>query len=98
MMKLRYSRAIPRQSRSRPVRIHRLGGEKSSYDDNLLTFEGEGVADLGHGHKGTNRVVRGGSWNNNARNARSATRNWIHAAERNNNVGFRLARVQKRVG
>jgi RNA-directed DNA polymerase len=36
------------------------------------------------------RVLRGGSWNNNPRNLRSATRNWNTTDNRNNNIGFRL--------
>ncbi len=35
-------------------------------------------------------VLRGGSWNNNARNARSAYRNNNTPDKRNNNIGFRL--------
>jgi formylglycine-generating enzyme required for sulfatase activity len=37
-------------------------------------------------------VVRGGGWNNNPRNLRSANRNRNNPDEANNNVGFRLAR------
>ena len=40
---------------------------------------------------GDDRVLRGGSWNNNGRNARSANRNRNEPANRNNNIGFRLA-------
>ena len=40
---------------------------------------------------GSNRVNRGGSWNNNARNCRSANRNDNSPGNRNNNLGFRLA-------
>jgi hypothetical protein len=40
---------------------------------------------------GSNRVNRGGSWNNNARNCRSANRNNNSPDNRNNNLGFRLA-------
>lgn len=36
-----------------------------------------------------NRVVRGGSWNSNARNVRAAYRNWNSPDNRNNNLGFR---------
>jgi retron-type reverse transcriptase len=36
------------------------------------------------------RVVRGGAWNNNPRNLRSAQRNRNHTENRNNNLGFRL--------
>ena len=39
----------------------------------------------------SNRVLRGGSWNNNANNARSAYRNNNNPNNRNNNNGFRLA-------
>jgi hypothetical protein len=41
-------------------------------------------------------VKRGGSWNNNGRNLRSANRDNNAPANRNNNVGFRLARPQPR--
>ena len=37
------------------------------------------------------RVLRGGSWNNNPRNLRSANRNRNAPENRNNNVGFRVA-------
>ncbi|MBP6601604.1 MAG: SUMF1/EgtB/PvdO family nonheme iron enzyme [Verrucomicrobiales bacterium] len=40
---------------------------------------------------GSNRVKRGGSWNNNAANCRSANRNRNTPENRNNNLGFRLA-------
>jgi hypothetical protein len=40
---------------------------------------------------GDRRVVRGGSWNNNARNCRSACRNRRNPGNRNDNQGFRLA-------
>lgn len=41
---------------------------------------------------GSNRVNRGGSWNNNATNCRVANRNRNNPDNRNNNLGFRLAR------
>jgi len=37
-------------------------------------------------------VNRGGSWNNNPQNCRAANRNNWNPTNRNNNVGFRLAR------
>ncbi|HBB55438.1 MAG TPA: hypothetical protein DCZ49_04550, partial [Hyphomonadaceae bacterium] len=39
------------------------------------------------------RVNRGGSWNNNPQNLRSANRNRNTPTNRNNNLGFRLART-----
>jgi len=55
--------------------------------------------------RGSNRVKRGGNWNNNAQNCRSANRNNNSPGNRNNNLGLRLAssrdgalrRVQGRV-
>jgi len=38
-------------------------------------------------------VIRGGSWNNNARNVRCAYRNQNSPEIRNNNLGFRLVRA-----
>ncbi len=38
---------------------------------------------------GARRVIRGGSWNNDARNVRAANRNANHAGNRNNDLGFR---------
>jgi len=40
----------------------------------------------------THRVLRGGSWNNNAACLRSASRGSAHATQRFQNIGFRLAR------
>ena len=39
------------------------------------------------------RVLRGGSWNNKPRNLRAANRNRNTTGNRNNNVGFRVART-----
>jgi len=44
---------------------------------------------LGWQPKGSNRVNRGGSWNNNAINCRAANRNNNNPTNRNNNLGFR---------
>jgi len=38
-------------------------------------------------------VVRGGAYNNNPRNVRSANRNRNAPTNRNNNLGFRVART-----
>lgn len=47
-------------------------------------------------HTGENRVNRGGSWNDQARNVRAAYRNDWHPYNRNDGPGFRLARAQAR--
>ena len=67
----------------------------------------EGFGDLGQGRESfptspendpdgvvrelSGRVVRGGSWNNNPRNARASNRNTNDPDNRNNNIGFRCA-------
>ena len=59
---------------------------------------------LGWWPTGSNRVIRGGNWNDwndwndNARNCRSANRNNNEPENRNNNLGFRavLAPAQSR--
>jgi hypothetical protein len=52
----------------------------------------------GAGQQGDHRVNRGGSWNNDARNVRVAYRNANHPDNRNNDLGFRLARAQEHAG
>ncbi len=42
---------------------------------------------------GSNRVLRGGNWNGNALNCRSANRNHADPSNRNDNIGFRLVFV-----
>jgi len=42
----------------------------------------------------SNRVLRGGSWGNNAKNCRSANRNYINPTNRLNYDGLRIARSQ----
>jgi hypothetical protein len=48
--------------------------------------------------KGRNRVIRGGSWNNNARNCRPDNRNNNPPGNANNNLGFRLSFPSKLMG
>ena len=51
-----------------------------------------------HSRRDVQRVLRGGSWNNNGWNCRSAIRNHNQADNRNNNLGFRLSLAQHRIG
>ena len=46
---------------------------------------------------GVARVLRGGSWNDNARNVRAACRNHNDPDNRNDNIGFRCARAHDRM-
>ena len=41
--------------------------------------------------KGSNRVIRGGNWNNDASNTRVANRNNTDPSNRKDNLGFRLS-------
>lgn len=50
------------------------------------------VFDLGFRPTGSNRVNRGGNWNNNANNCRTANRNNNNPDNANNNMGFRVVR------
>ncbi|MCP4655927.1 MAG: SUMF1/EgtB/PvdO family nonheme iron enzyme [bacterium] len=45
--------------------------------------------------RGSNRVIRGGSWINNARNCRAANRNRNAPGNRNDNVGLRLVSTKR---
>jgi hypothetical protein len=53
---------------------------------------------VGVGPTGDDRVLRGGSWNSNARNVRAANRNHDHPGNRNDNVGCRLSRAHPPAG
>ena len=48
------------------------------------------ILEKGYNTEGSNRVIRGGSWNNNAENCRVANRNNNNPDNRNNNIGFRV--------
>jgi formylglycine-generating enzyme required for sulfatase activity len=50
-----------------------------------------GTVTLGLDPNLTNRVLRGGSWNNNTNNVRSSNRNNNTPDNTNNNIGFRVA-------
>ncbi|MCX6868862.1 MAG: RNA-directed DNA polymerase [Verrucomicrobia bacterium] len=57
----------------------------------LLAKREFGVAAM-DGPSGSNRVLRGGNWNNNADNCRVANRNNNSPGNTNNNIGFRTVR------
>lgn len=68
--------------------LQSLGGEVSKG----IWAGGEGA------DSGSNRVKRGGSWNNTASNCRSAYRNNNDPSNRNNNIGFRLVSTMRPKG
>lgn len=53
---------------------------------------------MGAGHSGVNRVLRGGAWNNHARNVRAANRNGNAPGNRNANIGVRLSQAHDPTG
>ena len=55
---------------------------------------GSEIDPLGPIEEGTNRVLRGGAWDDVARTARSASRYALHPGGRVDDTGFRCARVQ----
>lgn len=61
----------------------------------LLKVKERATVIQGRDNGGTNRVMRGGSWNNNARNLRCSNRNNDRPSNRNFIVGFRLCQDDK---
>ena len=53
-------------------------------------------AEAGLDPNATNRVLRGGSWNNDTNNVRSSNRNNNTPDNTNNNIGFRVASTPDR--
>lgn len=56
------------------------------------------ICEGGRSTASAKRVIRGGSWNNDARNVRAAYRNWNHPSNRNHNLGFRCRAHEGRGG
>ena len=56
------------------------------------------IFEKGINRRSSNRVIRGGSWNNNADNCRVANRNNNTPDNSNNDIGFRLSRSSKQDG
>ncbi len=67
----------------------------SCADGEYLYVATEFVRDRKRVRRSTNRVKRGGSWNNNANNVRAAQRNNNTPTNRNNNIGFRVVNPQR---
>ncbi len=85
-----------------PVGWYHRNSDGLTHDAGLKNANAWGVFDM-HGNVwewnydlyregGVNRVIRGGSWDYDARNCRSAIRNDGRPDYRGNNVGFRLSR------
>lgn len=58
----------------------------------LLKYKYTAIFKIAGPASGSNRVKRGGSWNNNANNCSVSIRNNNNPANRNNNLGFRFCR------
>ena len=71
-----------------------LGNVWEWCQDYLGAYEAGACIDPKGAPSGSYRVNRGGSWNSNAQNERAANRNGNSPDNRNNNLGFRLARGQ----
>src|SRR5437016_5069235 len=61
----------------------------------LAVSPGGGTTTPGGRSQGSNRVIRGGIWNNHGQNCRAANRNRNTPTNRNNNLGFRVARAPR---
>ncbi|MBM3992512.1 MAG: hypothetical protein FJ298_16155, partial [Planctomycetes bacterium] len=83
-----HARPHPPCERARVAReldraVRRLRRLNSSRESGVLFVAGRPP-------RGPNRVIRGGSWNNNSNNCRSAIRNNNDPGNTNNNIGFRV--------
>ena len=67
--------------------------------DAMREYSAEGVTDpVGPQSYDTDKVLRGGAWDDDARDARCAYRNAAHPVFRSVDIGFRCARVQREPG
>lgn len=78
--------------------VHMVGNVRQWVEDcwSLPAGPGPGDARPATGGDCTRRVVRGGSWNDEPGELRSAARSWEAADVRTNRIGFRIARTLER--
>ncbi len=83
-----------------PWGLHEMLGNvwewcEDDWHDNYRGAPDDGTARVGRGKRAANRVVRGGSWLDDAGNVRAAYRGGSVPALRVDSLGFRCARVQR---
>lgn len=78
------------QQRATALVAHTGNSGGAGFRRRFLSGRDFGAATMDHG--GSNRVLRGGNWNNNANNCRCAERNNNSPGNTNNNNGFRTVR------
>ena len=88
-------------------RVHQVGGKQPNafglhdmlgnvwelVEDRYAPFSGGQVTDPRGPRVGSNRVLRGGGWYSDANSCRSANRTGIAPGDRDDDIGFRLART-----
>ena len=83
--------ALELQTRVTAMIAHTATSGGENFRRALRASQEFGVAAM-DGPSGSNRVIRGGNWNNNANNCRVANRNNNSPGNTNNNIGFRTVR------
>ncbi|MCP4698714.1 MAG: SUMF1/EgtB/PvdO family nonheme iron enzyme [Gammaproteobacteria bacterium] len=61
--------------------------------EQLRRYREDSLMEPGGPGAGSDRVIRGGGWDDTAHDCRSALRNWFDPDYHNNDLGFRLARI-----